>query len=179
MGFSRGGAVAFRSAIEPLRQAVVKGDLKFALHIAMYAGCNQVYWSPRITKAPMLNLVGAEDDYTTAEPCEQLARRYAGAGAPIRTIRYAGAHHAWDGLYPVFFLPEASTGAPCGVLRWDIEPWRITAERTGETVDPGQLAAFFDGCARRGAHVGRNEPAFRQSRRDVQAFAREVFFRGK
>lgn len=65
------------------------------------------------------------------------------------------------------------------MLRWDIEPWRITAERTGEAVDPGQLAGFLAGCARRGAHVGRNEAAFRQSRRDVQAFAREVFFPGK
>jgi dienelactone hydrolase len=179
MGFSRGGGVAFQSAIEPFRQAVVKSDLKFALHIPMYAGCNQVYWSPRITKAPMLNLVGAEDDYTTAEPCEQLAKRYAEAGASVRTIKYAGAGHSWDGMYPVVFLPNATSGAPCGVLRWDIEPWKITAERTGEIVDPARLTEFFGGCVKRGVHAGRNEPAFRQSRKDAQAFAREVFFGGK
>ena len=179
MGFSRGGGVAFQAAIEPLRQAVVKTDLRFALHIPMYAGCNQVYWSPRITKAPMLNLVGVEDDYTTAAPCEQLARRYADAGAPVRTIKYAAAHHSWDGMYPVTFLPQATSGAPCGVLRWDIEPWKITAERTGEAVDPARLAEFFDGCAKRGVHAGRNEAAFRQSRKDVQIFVREVFFGGK
>ena len=179
MGFSRGGSVAFQSAIEGLRHAVVKSDLRFALHIPMYAGCNQVYWSPQITGAPILNLVGAADDYTTAEPCEQLAKRYADAGASIRTIQYAGANHSWDGMYPVFFIPNATSGAPCGVLRWDIEPWTITAERTGEIVDPGRLTEFFNGCVKRGVHVGRNELAFRQSRRDIQAFAREIFFGGK
>lgn len=40
MGFSKGGEVAFRTAVEPLRHAVVKSDLKFALHIPTYAGCN-------------------------------------------------------------------------------------------------------------------------------------------
>lgn len=175
MGFSRGGEVAFRTAIEPFRRAVLKSDLKFALHIPVYAGCNQVYWSPEITRAPMLNLVGADDDYTTAEPCEQLAARYAGAGAPIRTIKYPRAHHSWDAMYQVFLLPNATSGAPCGVLRWDIEPWVITSERNGGTVDPARLDELFRSCVRRGVHVGRNEAAFRQSRTDAQTFVREVF----
>lgn len=178
MGFSRGGTVAFQTAVEPLRRAVVKSDLRFALHIPVYAGCSQVYWSPRITKAPVLNLVGALDDYSTAAPCEQLAQRYADAGAPVRTIQYAGAHHSWDATYPVFFLPGATSAAACGVLRWDIEDWKITAERTGATVTPADLKTFFDGCSTRGAHVGRNEMALRQSRDDVREFVRKVFFAG-
>lgn len=177
MGFSRGGSAAFQAAIEPFRSAVAKSELQFALHIAVYAGCNQVYWSPRITKAPMLNLVGAEDDYTTAEPCVQLAKRYADAGAPVRTLQYAGAQHSWDALYPIFFLPNATSGAPCGVVRWDIEPWKITAERTGETLDPARLTEFFSGCMKRGVNVGRNEQAFRQSQQDVQTFVPEIFSR--
>ena len=45
MGFSKGGGVACRSALEPLRKAVLgaDSDFKFALHIAVCAGCNQVY----------------------------------------------------------------------------------------------------------------------------------------
>ena len=175
MGFSRGGEVAFRTAVEPLRRAVIKSDLKFALHIPVYAGCNQVYWSTELTKMPMLNLVGEADDYTTAKPCEELAERYAAAGTPVRTIKYPNAHHSWDAMYPVFLLPGATSGAPCGVLRWDIEPWRITSELTGGTVDPARLAELFQSCVRRGVHVGRNEAAFRQSRKDTQAFVREVF----
>ncbi|EHP39564.1 dienelactone hydrolase [Cupriavidus basilensis OR16] len=179
MGFSRGGSAAFQAAEEPLRRAVIKSDLKFALHIPMYAGCNQVYWSAHLTKAPLLNLVGAEDDYSTAEPCERLAQRYADAGAQVRTIKYSGAAHSWDATYKEFYLPQATSGAPCGVLRWDIEPWRITVERTGETIDPSRLKEFFAGCVRQGVHVGRNESAYRQSRNDVLAFVRGVFVTGK
>jgi dienelactone hydrolase len=178
MGFSRGGSVAFQTAVEPLRRAVVKSELRFALHIPTYAGCNQVYWSERITKAPMLNLVGAEDDYTRPEPCERLAERYAAAGAPVRTIRYERADHSWDGMYQVFYLREATTAASCGVVRWDIEPWKITSERTGQEIPPNRIGEFFESCIRRGAHVGRNERAFRQSRKDAQDFVKEVFFSG-
>lgn len=176
MGFSRGGSVAFQSALEPLRHAVVKSGLKFALHVSAYGGCNQFYWSPHTSKAPILNLVGEADDYTTAQSCERLAARYAGAGASIRTVKYAGANHSWDGMYGVSWLAKATSAVPCGPLRWDIDSWKITAERTGDNIAPDKLDAFFNSCVRRGAHVGRNEQAFRQSRKDTQAFVRQVFF---
>jgi dienelactone hydrolase len=179
MGFSRGGEVAFRSALEPLLRAVVKSDLKFALHIPVYAGCNQVYWSPLVTKAPLLNLVGAADDYTHAAPCEALAAKYAAAGTPVRSINYPGAHHSWDATFAVTRLPGATSGFACGVLRWDIEPWVITSERTGEVIAADKLAAFFNSCQTRGASVGRNEQAFRQSRKDVQAFVASTLLEGK
>lgn len=175
MGFSRGGEVAFRSAIEPLLRAVVKSDLKFALHIPVYAGCNQVYWSDKVTRAPMLNLVGAADDYTHAEPCEALAVKYAAAGTPVRTIKYADAHHSWDATYPVFYLPGATSGFSCGVMRWDIDTWAVTSERDGKVIPAAKLDEVFRSCMTRGAHAGRNEAAARQSVKDVQAFVQSVF----
>jgi dienelactone hydrolase len=176
MGFSRGGSVAFNTAVEPFRRAIVKSDLKFALHIPTYAGCNQVYWSPQVTKAPMLNLLGEADDYTTAEPCEQLAKRYADVGTPIRTIKYPGAEHSWDGTGKVQWFPNATSAAPCGVVRWDVESWKVTAERTGTTIPAEKVSEFFDSCIKRGVHAGRSEQAFRKSRTDVQDFVREIFF---
>jgi dienelactone hydrolase len=176
MGFSKGGEVAFRSAVEPLRAAVIKTDLRFALHIPTYAGCNQVYWSPNITKAPMLNLVGADDDYAMAAPCEALAKRYEEAGAPIRTIVYEGAGHAWDSMGKVYWSPEATTASSCGVVRWDIETWDITAQRTQQHFTGDAIAAYFQTCSHRGVHYGRNERAFRKSREDAQAFVKSVFF---
>jgi dienelactone hydrolase len=178
MGFSRGGSVTFQAAVEPLRRAVIKSDLKFALHIPMYAGCNQIYWSEQLTKAPLLNLVGEDDDYTTAAPCERLTEKYAAAGTPARSIRYAGAHHSWDAMYKVFYLADATRGTSCGVVRWDVEPWTITSERSGEVIPASQLLEFLDRCTERGVHVGRNERAFRQSRSDAQEFVRGIFFSG-
>jgi dienelactone hydrolase len=175
MGFSRGGEVAFRSAVEPLLRAVVKSDLMFALHIPVYAGCNQVYWSKNVTKAPMLNLVGGADDYTHPEPCEALAEKYAAAGTPVRSINYPNANHSWDATYQVVSLPGATSGFSCGVVRWDIDSWAITAERSGQVVPGEKLTEYFNSCVTRGVHVGRNEIAFRQSRKDVQAFVRSTF----
>jgi dienelactone hydrolase len=179
IGFSRGGEVAFRTAIQTFLRAVVKSDLKFAVHIPVYASCNNVIWSENLTKVPMLNLLGAEDDYTHAAPCEVLAQKYAAVGVPIRSISYQNAHHAWDSLYPVMSVPGATSAFNCGVVRWDIESWKITSERTGELIGPSNLKTFFNLCITRGVHVGRNETAFRQSRKDVQEFLRSVFFADK
>ena len=123
----------------------------------------------------MLNLVGAADDYTHAQPCEALAAKYASAGTPVRTIKYPNAHHSWDATYPVFYLPAATSGFACGVVRWDIDTWTITSEREGKVIAADKLNDFFNSCVTRGAHVGRNEAAAQQSVKDVQAFVQSVF----
>jgi dienelactone hydrolase len=177
MGFSRGGSTAFQVALEPFRKAIIKTDLKYALHIPTYAGCNQVFWSQTITKAPILNLLGGSDDYTTSEPCERLAVRYANPGTPVKTIVYPDANHSWDAMYKLVRLAAATSAAPCGVIRWDIESWTITSEKRAAVVAPNQFAELFEGCMRRGGvHAGRDEQAFRQSRSDAQVFVKEVFF---
>lgn len=179
MGFSKGGEVALRTAIEPLRAAVIKSDLKFALHIPTYPGCNQVYWANNVTHAPILNLLGADDDYTTAEPCKALAKRYADAGASIRTIEYAKAHHGFDALVKLTWLPNAITANPCGIVNWDIPTWEITSLNSRKILKPTELDSFFSSCSKRGAHNGRNEDAYRKARDDVQLFAKSVFFDSK
>jgi dienelactone hydrolase len=179
MGFSKGGEVAFRAAIEPFRSAVIKSELRFALHIPTYPGCNQVYWSDNVTKAPILNLLGAADDYTTAEPCKLLAKRYANAGSPIRTIEYANAHHGFDALIKLTWFPDAITANACGIVNWDIPSWTITSLKSGIVLKPSDLQEFFSSCSKRGAHSGRNEKAYLQAREDVQVFVRSVFFNNK
>ena len=82
-------------------------------------------------------------------------------------------------MYRVFLLPVATFGFSCGVIRWDLETWAITAERTGEVIPAAKLDAYFNSCVTRGVHVGRNEIAFRQSRKDVQAFVQSVFMPDK
>ncbi|MDH0867126.1 dienelactone hydrolase family protein [Mitsuaria sp. GD03876] len=174
MGFSRGGTVAFQTAEQPFLRAVVKGPEAFAFHVAAYAGCLQIYTSPEVTGAPLLNLVGAADDYTHPEPCEALATEYAALGTPVKSVRYDGAHHAWDSLLPVRWLPNATSGYACGVVRTDIPSWTVTALRTGAVIPAAQLTAFFNECVTRGAHVGRNAAAFDASRGEVARFVQQV-----
>ena len=77
-----------------------------------------------------------------------------------------------------FLLPGATFGFSC-VIRWDLETWAIQAERTGEVIPAAKLDAYFNSCVTRGVHVGRNEIAFRQSGKDVQAFVQSVFMPDK
>jgi len=174
MGFSRGGTVAFQAAQLPFLRAVVKEPVAFAFHIAAYAGCSQIYTSSEVSPAPLLNMVGAADDYTHPEPCEALASEYAALGTPVQSVRFPDAHHAWDSLLPVRLLPKATSGYACGVVRTDIATWRVTAEATGEVIPAGQLGAFFQRCVTRGVHVGRNQRALDASEAEVTSFVRRV-----
>lgn len=175
MGFSKGGEVALRSAIEPLRAAVIKSELRFALHIPMYPGCNQVYFSPSLTKSPILTLLGTTDDYSLYKPCETLAEKYEKAGANIKVIEYEGAPHGWDSLVRVVFDSSITTASSCGPVIWTIETWDIVSERTGQHFKGNEVDPFLSSCAHTGAHVGRNEAAYKKSRADVQAFVSQVF----
>ncbi len=62
--------------------------------IALYPGCGQGEARQSGT-APLLMLLGAEDNWTPPQPCEQLAARAPGV---ITVVSYPGAHHGFDGL---------------------------------------------------------------------------------
>ncbi len=91
IGFSRGGQVALYSALEPLRRAVIDGDLRFAVHVALYPSCSIPYRARQVTGAPMLILLGAADDYTPPQPCRAYADWFRERGAPVRLSEYAEA----------------------------------------------------------------------------------------
>jgi dienelactone hydrolase len=60
--------------------------------IAFYPGC---IGAPRPAgTAPLLMLLGAQDDWTAPQPCERLASGV----AAITRVTYPGAHHGFDGL---------------------------------------------------------------------------------
>lgn len=65
-----------------------------AAAIALYPGCGT--GAVRVAgTAPLLMLLGAEDNWTPPQPCMQLASRAPGI---IEVESYPGAHHGFDGL---------------------------------------------------------------------------------
>ncbi|UPY36563.1 dienelactone hydrolase family protein [Sediminicoccus sp. KRV36] len=87
IGWSHGGSTTLAAwATAP------SGALSAA--IALYPGCGQGE-APVLGSAPLLMLLGAEDDWTPPEPCRQIAARAPGV---ITVESYAGAHHGFDGL---------------------------------------------------------------------------------
>lgn len=87
IGWSHGGSttlVAWATAPPGLIRAA----------ISLYPGCGAGE-APRLGTAPLLMLLGAEDNWTPPQPCAQIAARAPGV---IEIETYPGAHHAFDGL---------------------------------------------------------------------------------
>ena len=86
-GWSNGGSTAIAAANDP-PPGLIRGI------IAFYPGCRawaeRANWRPA---APMLILMGADDDWTPPEPCQRLAARYPDM---IRLVLYSGAYHDFD-----------------------------------------------------------------------------------
>lgn len=87
IGWSHGGSTTLAAWA-----TAAPGALSAA--IALYPGCGQGE-APRLGTAPLLMLLGAEDNWTPPQPCEQLAARAPGV---ITVVSYPGAHHGFDGL---------------------------------------------------------------------------------
>lgn len=87
IGWSHGGSAAL---------AAWNGTPPGALSavIALYPGCGAGEVPPTGT-APLLMLLGAEDNWTRPEPCQRIAARAPGV---ITVETFPGAHHGFDGL---------------------------------------------------------------------------------
>ena len=127
MGGSHGGSTTLASMVAPKSGNDVfahEKDAIFAAAVALYPGCGFQYgdWRPvrksgpggPVTAytglykplAPLLILIGENDDWTPAEPCQKLADAAQGAGYPISIKVYPGAHHAFDSDRPVRYVPQ-------------------------------------------------------------------------
>ena len=99
IGFSYGAEVAHLTAFEALRSALNPGPERFAAHVAFYPGGDfgTVAEPGAYTGSPVLMLLGDKDDNLPLTKIESyLAYALAaGAPAPIQTIVYPGAYHAW------------------------------------------------------------------------------------
>jgi dienelactone hydrolase len=91
--------VAHLTAFETLRSALTSGPGRFAAHVAFYPGGNfgAVAEAGAYTGAPVLMLLGGKDDNLPVTKIESYLAyaRAAGAPAPIETVIYPGAAHAW------------------------------------------------------------------------------------
>jgi dienelactone hydrolase len=87
IGWSHGGSTTLAAWA-----TAAPGALSAA--IAFYPGCGQGE-APQLGTAPLLMLLGAEDNWTPPQPCQQIAGR---APRLITVESYTGAHHAFDGL---------------------------------------------------------------------------------
>ena len=174
MGFSRGGQVALYSALQPLRRGMIDGDLGFAAHVALYPSCSIPYRAREVSRAPILMLLGAADDYTPAAACRGYADWFSSKGVPVQVITYEGANHDFDIPEAPRFLPGLQSARDCKA-EVDVESGSVRRLDTGEILRaPTAISAYFRTCMRRGATMGGDPAALARAERDVAAFLRDT-----
>jgi dienelactone hydrolase len=133
MGGSHGGSTTLASMVVPERDSesfVREKRVGFAGAVALYPGCPAQYTDRRESGAnrsnteyigmykpiaPLLILIGENDDWTPAEACRKLTEAAQRAGYPVRIKIYPGAHHSFDSDKPIRYSKErVNVNSPTG-----------------------------------------------------------------
>ncbi|MSP38205.1 MAG: dienelactone hydrolase family protein [Deltaproteobacteria bacterium] len=117
MGGSHGGSTTLSTITaperpkDPLAQEKRRG---FSAAVALYPGCAPYSGGYQAT-APLMILIGENDDWTPAEPCRNLTQIAQRVGLPVSIKVYPGAHHAFDSNFPARYDPaRINANAPTG-----------------------------------------------------------------
>ena len=147
IGFSYGGEVAHLTAFEKVRSALNPGSDRFAAHVAFYPGgtFGAVAEPGAYTGSPVLMLLGDQDDNLPLTKIESYLAyaRAAGAPAPIQTVIYSGAYHAWTvpDLSTVRFYPDLVSTKKCPLILLGPNRPALLIEREPKPFDPSAFGA--------------------------------------
>jgi dienelactone hydrolase len=98
-GASFGGMTAWMTGFERVRKPLSAGDLKFAAHVGFYPSADVGFLTPQpFTGAPLLLLMGEDDDWTPAKRMQLLIdyqKSHTPSAPEIVSITYPRAHHGW------------------------------------------------------------------------------------
>ena len=148
MGGSHGGSTTLASMVaaeqdsEPLAREKRAG---FTAAVALYPGCAARMGDWRVVRqggaggpitdyvgvykpvAPLLILIGENDDWTPAEPCRKLTEISRQAGYPVAIKVYPGAYHGFDSNNPVRYdSARVNANSPTGrgaTTGGDLKAW--------------------------------------------------------
>lgn len=177
IGFSYGGEIAHLTAFETLRSALNSGAGRFAAHVAFYPGGNfGVIAEPgAYTGAPILMLLGGKDENLPVTKIETYLAyaRSKTAPAPIETIVYPGAYHAWtvpDVTSARFFSDLVST-KKCPLILLGPQGPAFLIDGGTKPFDPATFAACV--AAAPGYSVGFDAAVRAQSVADTVRFLQQ------
>ncbi|MDW8442941.1 MAG: prolyl oligopeptidase family serine peptidase [Acetobacteraceae bacterium] len=174
MGLSKGGSAAWRAA---LRRFAGSASHRFALHLALYPGCETRYADMTTTGAPMVFVVGLADTYTCPRACFDLVPHLRAGGSPVEIYGLPGAPHGWDSGAGRWHDPKGVSYAPCRFVEVSPGVWR--EETSGETWTAGDDAGrrrAVEACRRFGVSGGGCAASTELSDRIVRTAVRRALF---
>ena len=119
-GWSNGGSTVL-AATNLRHPAVAAAALRPRAAVAFYPGCAADLQQGHAASTALLLLLGADDDWTPAAPCQALVEAAGVAGAASaanipkpQVVVYPGAYHGFDGTVPVQLRRDVPNGAQPG-----------------------------------------------------------------
>ena len=174
IGFSYGAEVAHLTAFEVLRSALNSGPDRFAAHVAFYpSGTFGAVAEPgAYTGSPVLMLLGDKDDNLPLTKIESYLAyaRAAGAPAPIQTVIYPGAYHAWtvSDLTTARFYPDLVSLKKCPLILLGPKRSALLIDGEAKPFDPAAVGACL--AAAPGYSMGFDAAVRAQSIADTISF---------
>lgn len=147
LGFSFGAETAHLAAFERLRSAAGSTPNRFAAHVAFYPAGNYGVVAERggYTGSPVLLLLGGKDDNLLVAKIENYLAylQAAGSPAPVETVIYPGAHHAWTvpSLTTLRFYPEYLSTKKCPLILLGPKQPMFLIDGDTRPFDPDALGA--------------------------------------
>ena len=175
-GWSLGGSVALYAAWLPIAEALAPEGERFAAHLAFYPGAHlrplEMRWSP----APIRVLHGGADDYTPVSFVRRLAEEVQPHGIEIEITAYPDAHHSFDSVESLTWLPDAiRLGRSTVEIDTDANMWSVSPSGRRHAMNqPSDRKAAFRAASNVGAHIGGQWEARRRSMDDATAFFQAV-----
>jgi dienelactone hydrolase len=172
LGFSHGGWVALWASQAYIERRFLRANVEFAAHAAFYpAACNvRLLSETDMAPGPVRIFLGTADDWTPIAQCRDWVGRRRAAGRNVSLVAYEGAMHAFD--VPFFVPPRRWSGV--------FNPGRCTVTELADRTfvgDDGRPLSPASACVTRGATLGYDPRAHKQSIADVKAFLDEAFGR--
>lgn len=179
MGFSKGGATALLASDERAARALSPSASMFALHVAIYPGCQTYPENPRLRSPQVVMVVGERDNYTGITGCSEIQEKMTRAGADVKLVKLDGATHAWDENVQHLRVEDVSS-EDC---RWKLQDDGRELTHDGRQVvnrasQGNQVAAadYWRTCAKPlgNIYIEHNARATRESKRLVVEAARSM-----
>jgi dienelactone hydrolase len=153
MGVSKGAGATLNAAIAVRQRWRGDGPL-FDLHVAICPGATSQHRDATTHGKPIFFMLAGRDDYTPAPLAITYAERMRAAGnRRIKVKVYAGAHHGWESLGPVFDIRDAENWSCCtNLIEDDGRHFVVGAGRVMD--EPDYQTWARQNCVTKGARAG-------------------------
>ncbi|MBF0269698.1 MAG: dienelactone hydrolase family protein [Alphaproteobacteria bacterium] len=182
-GASMGGMTSWFSALEPLRNRLVKSNARYAGHSAFYPSGDHGFIADKVfAGGDVLVMFGQDDDWTPPKRVRLMMERqksYSKVETPeIRFVDYEGARHGWLNvdIRNAKNLPMASTRLNCPIIYYQLSDTVHLLWVDGREMEApiAALGKHLSGCAVPGVTIEGNMAVTAKSLAEMTSFMKRV-----